>query len=133
MISAIVLQKKMCQQQMPRSQPSAGSAHNLDVSVAETRSEAKKRPASNKKKLSKKKNNLSVAQLPPRNKDRIKRFIKEKKKKEFHNQVQEKIMELCKAIKINQNLGRLDEFVKKERSKSRCRIGFDKKSVTAVP
>ena len=46
--------------------------------------------------------------------------------------MQEKIIELSKAIKINQNLGKLDKYVKKERSKSKSRVA-DKKSTTAVP
>ena len=39
---------------------------------------------------------------------------------------------MCKAIKITENLEKLEEFAKKERSKSRSRAE-NKKSVTAVP
>ena len=39
---------------------------------------------------------------------------------------------MCKAIKITENLEKLEEFAKKERSKSRSRAD-NKKSVTAVP
>ena len=39
---------------------------------------------------------------------------------------------MCKAIKITENLERLEEFAKKERSKSRSRAE-NKKSMTAVP